>query len=223
MCISGGGGGDGGAAAAAKQEKQRTRAITQGEAQIGQLFDGTTTTNPDGTTSTSGGFSPDYYSGLQTDYLNYAQPVLDDQYSQAKKNLSYALANKGLTNSSAAGDQEGLLAKQYNDYETDLQNQALSYSNTQKQNIENSRGQLTSELLASEDPASTAADASRIVSAETAPPAISPLGQFVFNVSNGLASAAPAGGLVAPVGYSGYSPSGTFPNSGSITYNQGGT
>lgn len=202
MCI-GGGGGDSGAAAAAKAEKQRQAAITQGTQSIDQAF---------------AGFNPDFYTGQSTAYSNYALPQLDTQYADAKKQLAFALERSGLSASTAGADQQRKLEEQYAGYKTDVANNATNYAQKSQSDIENSRANLISQLNATEDPTAASTNALRIAQEQTAPPAFDPVGQFAFNISQGLAN------QNANQGYTGLLKSPLFQSngagSGSVSYSR---
>lgn len=171
MCMGGGKGGDGGAAAARQAEQRRQAKITQGTQAIDQAF---------------AGFTPEYYSGIEGAYTDYAQPELERQYQEALKNLTYALARKGLSSSTAAGDQQAKLEQQFAKYQTDVLSGGKAYADRARSDIENSRAALVNQLVATEDPAAAGTSALRIAEARTAPPAFDPIGKFVFDISEGL-------------------------------------
>lgn len=173
MCLGGGAPKDNSAQIARQREAERQANITQGTADIDKAF---------------AGFNPDFFTGRETAFTNYAQPQLDDQYAEAKKQLAYALERKGLSASSSAADQYRKLGEQYNTFKTDVSNQSKSYSNKARSDIESARSDLLGQLTATEDPSATAAAALRRSELLSAPPAFDPLSAFVFTVGQGLAN-----------------------------------
>lgn len=133
--------------------------------------------------SAFGGFNDDFFNGLAKNYTDYAQPQLDDQYTQAKKNITYALARNGTTNSSIAGDEFGTLAKQYATNETGVAGTGANYANSARQSVAADKNDVTNQLIQSGD-----ADAANISALSAAkvlavPPTFSPLGTLFTNVS----------------------------------------
>lgn len=177
MCIFGGG--DGGAKALAAQQQQqadqaradataREARINTGKANIDQAFSG---------------FGDDFFNTLSKNYLDYAQPQLEDQYTQAKKNITYALARGGNTHSSAAGDQFGQLAKQYSTNQTGISGTAADYANQARRDVAADKSDVTNQLVATGD--ADAANAAALSAAKSlaVPISFSPLGSLFSNVS----------------------------------------
>ena len=129
------------------------------------------------------GFDDNFFNGVSKAYTDYAQPQLDDQYDQAKKNITYALARNGTINSSIAGDEFGTLAKQYATNQTGIQATGDNYANSERQSLAADKNDVTNQLVSSGDAsgASTAALSSAKVLAQ--PPSFSPLGTLFTNVS----------------------------------------
>lgn len=170
MC-GGGGGGDGGAAAAKRAEAARRAKIAQGTQSIDSAF---------------AGFTPEYYGGIEKAYTDYAQPELERQYQDALRALTFALARKGLSSSTAAGTEQQRMEQQFGKYRTDILSAGKSYSDRARSDVESSRGNLVNQLVATEDPVSAGQSALRFAQAKTAPPSFDPIGKFVFDISEGL-------------------------------------
>lgn len=189
------------AAAAAQRERERQQRISQGRASIDQAFTG---------------FDDNYFSGLTGAYRDYAQPELDEDFSEAKKQLNYALSRKGLSSSTAAADEIRKLNQQYNDYVTDLESSAANYANTARQDVEGARSDLLAQLTATEDPSAAAQSALRRAELLSQPPNFDPLGSFVFNIAKGLE------GVSANQGYTGLARSPLYKRKGSAATIVGG-
>lgn len=172
MCgIFGGAKGDGGAAAAAQQEAARQARITQGTDSINQELSA---------------FTPDYFSKQATAYDNYAQPKLNQDYADARKQLVFNLSRSGILNSTEAANQERKLSAQNDAYKTDVINKGLSVAQQSQGDIESTRNQLIQQLTATEDPAAAAANAGRAADLASRPPAFDPVGNFAFNTGTNL-------------------------------------
>lgn len=203
---------DGGAKAlAAQQQQQADQAAAQAKTQADEArsdADARTAavnTGKQNIDSAFSGFNDDYFNQVSNAYKNYAQPQLDDQYTAAKKNITYALARNGTTNSSIAGDEFGQLAKQYATNESGIAGTADDYANNQRQTVASNKNDVTNQLISSGD--ADAANTAAISAAKSIaiPASFSPLGNLFTNVSalaaqNKLASDAnsiPAGSVGA--------------------------
>lgn len=152
----------------AADAKTRADAITTGKQNIDSAF---------------GSFDDNFFNNLSKSYTDYAQPQLDDQYNYAKKNITYALARNGTTNSSMAGDEFGQLAKQYATNQTGISSTGANYANSARAGVAADKSDVTNQLISSgdADAANTAAlSAAKVLQV---PPSFSPLGSLFTNVS----------------------------------------
>lgn len=133
-----------------------------------------------------GGFDDNFYSGLEQKYLDYANPQLQSQYDEARRQAEYELEDRGLTSSTAAGNRWKKLEEQYDKYRTDVASAAKGYAQRTRGDIENARTNLINQVSLTEDPAAAASGAVRVAAQYSEPPAFDPLGQFVFDVGQGL-------------------------------------
>lgn len=186
-----GGGGDGGASAARQQENQRQNAIRSGTASVNDIFDNQ--------------FSPEFYTGRRQSYLDYAKPQLDDQFADARKQLTYWLDRNGTTNSVARTTKEAELQKLYDTNSRSVNDQALNYENKLRGSVEDARGNLISMLSSSGDVAGTVNNATTRAAALSAPEAYDPIGQMFTTFTNTLGTqaglernAALTGGAIQP-------------------------
>lgn len=166
------GGGDDSAKKAAEQarqdEIQRQAKLTSGKENISSAFSG---------------FDDDYYSGVSSDYLNWALPQLEKQASDAKKALIYALSRGGNLSSSSAAEKQAALAEEYARNKQLLESKAVDFSTGQKQSVENARSNLLSTLTATEDPDVVGESAIRQAQTLSAAPTYDPLGSLFTDIA----------------------------------------
>ena len=172
MCGGGGGGGDGGAAA---REAARQSKITQGLDQINTIF---------------GGFDDDFYDQRGQAYVDYATPQLEDQYSKAVEQLTFALARNGRLDSSVAGEQRADLLQDYNLQKTSLQDKGLDFANRARSNVEGSRADLVSLNSNLANPNQIAAEANNRLAGLQAADSFEPLAPLFVNAGEALATQA---------------------------------
>lgn len=156
------------AAEARTDANTKAAALTTGKANIDQAFSG---------------FDDNYFNGISQKYMDYAQPQLDDQYAQSKKNITYALARNGTTNSSIAGDEFGQLSKQYATNQTGISGTASDYASKARADVQSNKTDVTNQLFSSND--ADAANTAALSAAKSlaVPTSFSPLGQLFTNVS----------------------------------------
>ena len=157
---------------ARQREQEREDRIKAGTASIDQQFSQ---------------FDDNFYGKRTQSYNDYYQPQLDDKFSQARKDLTYALARAGTLNSSAAADKNALLSKQYAQQSSAINAKALGEADTLRQNVQNNKSSLVSELNATgdADAASNAALASTKMMFNQVP-AYNPLGDIFSGVASGI-------------------------------------
>lgn len=192
------------AAIARQQEQERQATIRSGTAEIDRIF--------------GDQFTDDFYKKRTDAYVDYAKPQLDDQFGDAKKQLTYALARAGTLNSTMRADKEADLQKEYDNNNRSISDKAVAYSNDARTNVEASRADLIKMLNASGDATGAANSAISRASTLSAPDAYSPLGPMFSNFSAALAqqaalerASAYSGGAVRPT----YN-TGLFANTGSV-------
>lgn len=155
----------------AQREATRRANIMQGTAAIDQAL------SP---------FNDDYFAGRQKAYVDNAMPSLDQQFSDAQKQLVYALSRSGLLQSSEAANRQRQLNEERARYERDIQNSAATFANQGRTDVENTRSNLLSQLNATEDPSAAATAAANKAALLSAPPTFDALGNFVFNTATNL-------------------------------------
>lgn len=170
------GGGDGGAAQARADEQARQEKIRAGTVRVDDIF--------------KQNFTDDFYNNRQSSYLDYATPQVDDQYNDAKKQLTYSLARAGTLDSSVRADKEAELGKEYTKQRQGIADQALSYKTQAMSNVEDARSGLISTLNANGDADGAANNAIARSSALSQPTAFSPIGQLFGTFTNALGAQA---------------------------------
>jgi hypothetical protein len=169
-------GGDGGAGQARQDEQKRQDKIRQGTEHVNSVFDSQ--------------FNDDYFGKRQQSYLDYASPQLDKQYADAQKQLSFALARSGNSDSSARAAQLGDLQKLYDTNKQQVADQAISYGTQARNSVEDARSNLIQTLNSTGDATGAANSALARAAALSAPDAYSPLGQLFGAFTNGLGTQA---------------------------------
>ena len=142
MCM--GGGSDGGAQQAREDEQARQGRITQGRQKIEDTFSS---------------FNDDFYKRRQGEYEAFAKPQLETQFKDAQKELMYSLARSGNMASSEMGNQLGVLGREKNLAQAKVADAGLAYANQARQQVEQSRGDVLNQLMATSDPAVAASQA----------------------------------------------------------------
>lgn len=172
MCF-GGGGGDGGAAEQRRQEEERQARVREGKDAIDMSFSQ---------------FDPAFYEGRSQAYLDYATPQLDDQFKEATRDLTLALARSGLLNSSVKARRFADLKKDFDMQSRGIADKANEYSNQARSSIESAKSDLYSQNQNIADPTLAAASAASRAQSLTQLPAFSPLGALFAGVTEGIAT-----------------------------------
>lgn len=202
------GGGDGGAAQARADEQARQDRIRQGTETIDDIF---------------GQFDDNFYTGRRSAYLDYATPQLQDQYTDAQKQLAFALDRAGTTDSSIRAAREAELSKLYDTNLRAVTDEALSYENSARNNVEQSRSNLLTTLQSTADANAAAQQAQNQAASLTQPDTYSPLAQLFTTFTNQLGNQAAverasyaSGGAITPTVSTGL----FAPSSGAVVVNK---
>ncbi len=155
------------------EESARQKRINQGQQGIDAAFSG---------------FNDDLYNKYQTDYTNYYNPQIDDQYGDAVKRLTLQLAQTGNLSGSTGVDQLAKL-KQYRDQQKlSLTNKATEATNALRGNIDAKKSQLYADNRAVADPgnaSSAAASAAQYLQpSQPSSPLANVFGDFFSNLGN---------------------------------------
>lgn len=152
---------------ARKEEQARQDRISQGRANIDDVF---------------ARFDDGYYRGIRDDYTAAGVKDLDQQHSDARRSLILNLTRSGNLASSSGASQLGRLQQTYNDRKVAIGNEAMDAANRQRGTIEDTRSNLYSQNVSSADPSSSLVAATQQVGALTPTQSYSP----VANVFSGL-------------------------------------
>lgn len=163
--------GGGEAAAMRRDEQERQRKIREGTGRIDDIF---------------GQFNDDFFSGRRQAFLDYATPQLEDQYGDAQKQLTFALARGGLLDSSVRGQKAGELQKEYDLTKQQVADQALASETDARNAVEDSRANLVAMLNSTGDAQGAANMAINRASALSKPVPFSPLVGLFSSFTQGL-------------------------------------
>lgn len=172
-------------------EAARQARIREGTQKIGTIFDGQ--------------FNDQYFDKRRQAYIDYATPQVEDQYGDAQKQLTFALARGGNLNSSVRGEKAAELQKRFDLTKQEVTDKGLSYANEAKSSVEGARSDLIGMLNATGDAEGAANSAISRASTLSQPTAFSPLSQLFGDFTAGLGqqaalerAAAYSGGSVQP-------------------------
>lgn len=179
---------DNSAEIARQQEAERQARVTQGQQAVDTAF------TP---------FNDEFFSGLSDANKAYYQPQLDDQFAEARRKLTLALARSGNLTSSAGIRQTGQLQKAFQDNSALIANNATSAAAEARGKINQQRSQLYSQNLTAADPSLASTSAAASAATLQAPPVFSPLGNVFADILNNAAT----GVTLSKQGYPGIAPS----------------
>ena len=158
------------------------------------------------TGQTSGGFDDAFYNKYKQAVLDYYQPQVDKQYSDAKKQAVYGLGRSGNLISSAANDLNADLATQNAVNVAGVRNQADTAAGDLRSQVNTEEQKATSQLYATEDPEVAAQQSlASVRDISNTTPQMSPL-SALFNVAT-------IGGANILKGYQGQQALNTFNSS----------
>ena len=172
MCL---GTPDNGAKAARAAEMARQAQITTGTQNINDAFSG---------------FNDSFYSGRSKAYTDYQAPQLDKQFTDAKKELTLALARSGNSQSSLANQKFADLKSLFDTSSQDIASKASDYANSERSSVENARSNLVNQLNTSGNASLAAQSAQNEATALGKGQSFNTLGQVFANITDGLATQA---------------------------------
>ena len=164
------------AARARRDEEARQARIREGTTNINNTFDSQ--------------FTDDFYNQRRKAYIDYATPQLEDQYADAQKQLTYALARGGLLDSSIRGSKLGELQQQYALQNQDIADKALASETDARNAVEDARSNLITTLNATGDAEQAASTAISRASALSQPAAYDPLTSLFADFTDALGTQA---------------------------------
>lgn len=165
-------GGTNEAALARNEEAARQAKIRDGTQKINQTFDSQ--------------FTDPFFAGRRTAYMDYANPQLQDQYGDAREQLTYALARAGTLDSSIRADKDAELQKLYDQRVREVGDQALALETDSRNAVEGARTDLIRTLQATGDAEGAANSALTRAQILSKPEAYSPLSQLFADFTAGL-------------------------------------
>jgi hypothetical protein len=175
-----------------KNEEERQARIRAGQGSIDQTFDTT--------------FNDDYFNRLTTDYQDYYNPQLAEQYDNAVKELTFQTARSGNAESTAANELFSKLEKQKKDAATKVTNDALAASGKARSDVASQRSNLYSLNNASADPTQAASQAGQAALALNQPVSYSPMGEIFASLINNVGNAAAINKATSAPSYGGTAP-----------------
>lgn len=158
-------GGDGGAAAL---EKARQQKIDSGMLSIDNAFRG---------------FDNNFFDKRAQDYTNFALPKAQSQFDTTRKSLAYSLARNGLSNSSAAVNENQALQNTRNEKIGDIVNEGQNQANTLRSNVATQKSNVVNQLVSSANPSLAHESALSATAGLNAPSAFAPIGQLFSDFS----------------------------------------
>jgi len=174
MCISGSRGGDANAARLAETERQNN--VNDGIRNIDGIFNNQ--------------FTDDYFKGRSKAFLDYANPQLNDQFADARKELTYFLDRNGTLNSTVRTGKDAELAKLFDTNKRAVADKGLDFENSARNSVADARSGLVSQVIATGDENAAATNAQSRASLLTQPDTYEPLGQLFTTFTSGLGTQA---------------------------------
>ncbi len=177
---------DNSAAEARQQEQERQSRITAGKAKIDESF---------------GVFTPEYFDQFKGDYLNNYNPQVDDQFTDARKDLRYDLARAGTQDGTPGQKAFGDLTDKYNEHRAGISSKALEATNAIRTQVEQNKSDLYSQNIAAADPSLAAMSAAGRAGSLSSPPSFSPLGDLFSGAVKAGAAYQQGSNRALPAGY----------------------
>jgi hypothetical protein len=183
MC--GGGGSDDGAKEMRRQEAERQAQIAAGTKNVNEAF---------------GGFTDDYYGGIEQAYLEYYAPQLQRQYKDARQQI--ILKSPGGTANSGFAKRMAELEQMYQQEQGAMRGRALDASRNRRAEVEQNRSNLLGQVNTGLKAASAAELATQQAKYLSQPATFSPLADIFVQASGDLENAK----IAAQEGYEGMLP-----------------
>lgn len=177
MCLTPGIPQDNSGAQARQAEQQRQAAISNADAGIDSAFSG---------------FNDDYYKKYTDSYSKAYNPLVDQQYGDARKALSLGLSRSGNLSSSYGADELAKLDAKNTEQMAKVGSDAIGATNTLRSNVQQNKSNLYNMASTAGDPGVAAAQAPAFAASLDTPVAVSPLGDLFSSFTNIAANAANA-------------------------------
>ena len=175
MCL--GGGGD----SFLQEEYARQRA--EEEARQGRITAGKAAID-----SAMAGYDDDFYAGQAQNYMDYATPQIEDQYTDAMRSLTRALARNGTNQSSMAAERKAKLQTKLNNAQVDAARQGEAFANDTRTALAGVKNSLISQNQSLADPTLIASMAANQSNAASQLPSYNPVAQIFADATSGLAT-----------------------------------
>lgn len=169
MC---GGGGDDGSAEARRREEERQARIRQGMTNISRVFEP---------------YNDAFFNKRRDAYVAYATPQLEQEAGDAGLRLSAALSRSGALQSSESIKRQARLSRDYQLQRQAMVDKGVGLANQGRQDIENARSSIISDLYATADPAAAAQASVARTKIASQDPAFDPIGNLFQDITKGLA------------------------------------
>ena len=124
------------------------------------------------------GFNQKFYDDRVKAYEGYASPELSAQYQQTRNNLSYDLARRGLTQSTAGVAQGGSLNREMAKKKSEMGDVGLGQANELRSQVESTRANLVNQAISGADPGTAGAAALAASTQFKAPSAFGTIGNL---------------------------------------------
>ena len=175
MCF--GGGGDD----FLKDEYARQRA--EEEARQGRITEGKAAID-----TAMAGYDDDFYAGQAQNYIDYATPQIEDQYTDAMGGLIRALSRSGMSQSSVAAKRKADLQEKLNNAQVDAARQGEAFANDTRSALAGVKNSLISQNQSLADPTLIASMAANQSNAASQLPSYNPVAQIFADATSGLAT-----------------------------------
>ena len=171
-----------------------------------------------GTSVNPGQFDQSYYDNIGTNYENYYNPQLSQQYQTALNQLTLQLGQQGILQSSEADRQLGLLQQNYGTQQQTIANDAQAQEQAARSAVDQEKNTLLAQNQTAASPSLAAESAAAGAQAVTSTPTYSPLGSvFAGLLGQGTnALSIQQGGLPGQLGGSGGALTPAYSNTAAI-------
>jgi len=175
MCF--GGGGD----SFLQDEYARQRA--EEEARQGRITEGKAAID-----SAMAGYDDNFYAGQAQNYMDYAAPQIEDQYTDAMRSLTRALSRSGLSQSSVAAERKAKLQETLSNAQVDAARQGEAFANDTRSALAGVKNNLLAQNQSLADPTLIASMAANQSNAASQLPSYNPVAQIFADATAGLAT-----------------------------------
>lgn len=163
-------------------------------------------------------FDNNYYDNISKTVLGYYLPQLEEQFSNADKQLTFKLARQGLLKSDTAGDARADLQGKFDVERGGITNRAADAARAARENVSRSKATLSNLAETASDPAAVNTQlASESARLRNYAPELTPLGQVFSDYVSPILRTVGSGLLAESQGYPGMG-TGVFDSSKNKSY-----